>query len=84
MITFNPTYYDVHWYGPYPIDEPELDSNLVLYMICATHAVYGSNSPLYIGMTEGGISQRMLNHKWLKDQIDEPTIYTAAISEMTN
>jgi hypothetical protein len=85
MKPFAPVYFDVHWYGPFPYDGLlELESpNLVLYMIAGTHGVYGKNVPLYIGMTEQGISDRVSQHEaWLRDELDPPVIYAAAVSEM--
>lgn len=87
MTPFRPHFYDVHWYGPFPcdqLDELHDDPNLVLYMVSGTHGVYGHNIPLYLGMTEQGIRDRMLQHyAWLQDESDPPMVYAAAISEMT-
>ena len=90
MSTYNrpfaPTYYDVHWYGPYPYDdltEIHNSPNLVLYLISGTHGVYGRNVPLYIGMTEQKLEERIDQHmNWLRDESDPPVIYSAAIGEM--
>ncbi len=87
MTPFRPHFYDVHWYGPFPcdqLDELHDDPNLVLYMVSGTHGVYGHNMPLYLGMTEQGIRDRMLQHyAWLQDESDPPMVYAAAISDMT-
>ena len=87
MNEFSPTYYDVHWYGPFPYDELSIlreEKNLVLYMVAGTHGIYGKNVPLYIGMTEGGIESRIAQHlHWLSVEPDPPKIYAAAISEIT-
>ena len=53
---FKPQYFNVHWYGPYSIEDEEKlekldDQNLALYMICGTHGIYGKSVPLYIGKT---------------------------------
>ena len=87
MTAFQPHFFDVHWYGPFPydqLDELHDDPNLVLYVVSGTYGVYGHNMPLYLGMTEQGIRERMLQHKeWLQDESDPPMVYAAAISEMT-
>lgn len=82
------THYDVHWYGPYPLsalEEPDWDQNLVLYMITGTHGLYGNQVPLYIGMTEQGVRDRLKQHRhWLDIEQDPPQVYLAAIGEMTS
>lgn len=44
---FQPQYFNVHWYGPHSFDDAEVldDQNLVLYMICGTHGIYGKILP---------------------------------------
>jgi len=87
VTPFQPHFFDIHWYGPFPydqLDELHDDPNLVLYMVSGTHGVYGRNVPLYLGMTEQGIRDRMAQHKaWLQDESDPPMVYAAAISEMS-
>lgn len=77
-----PNYFDVHWYGPHSAEEAEMlnDPNLVLYMICGTHGMYGKSVPLYIGKTLRTVSARMKEHSWLGMEPDPVQIYAAAIS----
>lgn len=93
MHSYQPTYYEVYWYGPHqkegliknlqekeaiPADEIR---NLVLYMICGTHSQYGKGVPLYIGKTERSIDARLNEHRdWIEHQTDPVQIYMAAIS----
>ncbi len=80
---FNPQYFDVHWYGPHTLDNAEIlnDSNLVIYMICGTHGIYGKSVPLYIGKTFRTVTSRMHEHEWLDNEPDPVQIYAAAISK---
>lgn len=75
-------YYDVHWYGPHPSDSVEIldDRNLVLYMLCGTHGMYGKSVPLYIGKTLRTVSARMKEHSWIANEPDPVQVYAAAIS----
>ncbi|PXX81202.1 hypothetical protein [Rivihabitans pingtungensis] len=80
---FTPKYFNVHWYGPYVTEEAGnlTDPNLVLYMICGTHGMYGKNVPLYIGKTIRSITQRLKEHDWINREPDPVQIYAAAISK---
>ncbi len=80
---FKPRYFNVHWYGPYSFEEAEKldDPNLVLYMICGTHGIYGKSVPLYIGKTVRTPSQRLGEHKWIEHEPDPVQVYAAAISK---
>lgn len=80
---FQPQYFNVHWYGPYSFDDAgELDDqNLVLYMICGTHGIYGKSVPLYIGKTTRTPSKRLGEHKWIGHEPDPVQVYAAAISK---
>ena len=88
MTALPATCYDVHWYGPYPLEAlPELasDPNLVLYMITGTHGLYGSHVPLYLGMTEQSVPERLAQHQhWLTLEQDPPQVYMAAIGVMNS
>lgn len=76
------TRYDVCWYGPFDhCDNDALkDGNLVLYMLCGTHGLYGKNVPLYIGRTDRTIRVRIREHTWINSEPDPVLIYAAAIS----
>jgi len=80
---FKPRYFDVHWYGPHSAEDAEKldDPNLVLYMICGTHGIYGKSVPLYIGKTFRTVSQRLGEHKWIEHESDPVQVYAAAISK---
>ncbi len=80
---FQPQYFNVHWYGPHSIEDAEVldDPNLVLYMICGTHGIYGKSVPLYIGKTFRTPSKRLGEHKWIEDEPDPVQVYAAAISK---
>lgn len=80
---------NVHWYGPFPIEESEIggsferDESFVLYLICGTHGLYGRNIPLYIGKTERDLSKRVKEHfnSWLKYEPDAVFIFTACFHQ---
>lgn len=76
-------YYNVHWYGPHSLKDVEVldDKNLVLYMLCGTHGMYGKNVPLYIGKTLRTVSARMKEHSWIGNEPDPVQVYAAAISK---
>lgn len=76
-------YYDIHWYGPHSLDNVEVldDPNLVLYMLCGTHGMYGKNVPLYIGKTLRTVSARIKEHSWIGNEPDPVQVYAAAISK---
>jgi hypothetical protein len=76
-------FYDVHWYGPHSLDNVEVldDRNLVLYMLCGTHGMYGKNVPLYIGKTLRTVSARMKEHSWIDAEPDPVQVYAAAVSK---
>ncbi|MDP3438265.1 MAG: hypothetical protein Q8R51_04920 [Azonexus sp.] len=80
---FKPQYLNVHWYGPHSVEDAKKldDPNLVLYMICGTHGIYGKSVPLYIGKTFRAVSQRLGEHKWIEDEPDPVQLYAAAISK---
>ena len=80
---FKPQYFNVHWYGPHSVEDAEKldDQNLVLYMICGTHGIYGKSVPLYIGKTLRTVSQRLGEHKWIEHEPDPVQVYVAAISK---
>jgi hypothetical protein len=79
---FAPTYYNVHWEGPFDLDTALTETNPVwaLYMICGTHSLYGRSVPLYIGQTSRTVGQRIGEHQWIETQPDPVQIYLAAIS----
>ncbi len=68
---FQPQYFNVHWYGPHSFDDAEVldDQNLVLYMVCGTHGIYGKSVPLYIGKTFRTPSKRLGEHKWIEHEL---------------
>jgi hypothetical protein len=76
------TRYDVCWYGPFVNCENDdlKDENLVLYMLCGTHGLYGKNVPLYIGRTHRTVKTRIREHTWIESEPDPVLIYAAAIS----
>ena len=78
-----PYYYDVYWYGPHSPEDASVlnDVNLVIYMLCGTHGMYGKSVPLYIGKTLQTVSERMKQHAWIEDQPDPVQVYAAAISK---
>ena len=80
---FKPQYFNVHWYGPHSVEDARKldDPNLVLYMICGTHGIYGKSVPLYIGKTNRTVSQRLSEHKWIEHEPDPVQLYAAAISK---
>ena len=79
---FSPTYYNVHWEGPFDLDTALAEENpvWVLYMICGTHSLYGRSVPLYIGQTTRTAGQRIGEHQWIETQPDPVQVYLAAIS----
>lgn len=82
---------NVHWHGPIQITwqqekidlSPFSDQAYVIYMICGTNSLYGSNTPLYIGMTQNTVMNRIGQHhtNWIKDQPNDAYVYAAAIHE---
>lgn len=83
---FKPQYFNVHWYGPHSVEDAEKldDPNLVLYMVCGTHGLYGKSVPLYIGKTFRTVSKRLTEHTWIESEPDPVQVYAAAISRPFN
>jgi hypothetical protein len=83
---------NVHWDGPIQISwqqekidlSPFNDPAYVIYMICGTNSLYGSNAPLYIGKTQKNtVMNRIGQHKinWINDEPNDAYVYAAAIHE---
>src|SRR5438093_5374193 len=75
---------NVYWEGPFEwaAREKLTDKSLVLYALHGSHAMYGSNTLLYIGMTETTVAQRLSEHEdWVEDELDAMRIKVASIRE---
>lgn len=79
--------YNVRWHGPFDIDELTDDvvreyEYCVVYILCATHGLYGRNFPIYIEKTERDAKRRLAEQRWIADEPDPIKVYFAAIGEM--
>ena len=85
----NEKIYEVYWQGPYKpkniekkIKQKDFEK-YVLYSIYGSHPVYGDNVLLYIGMTEQGVNNRLIQHDyWMDEERYGPSkIYVASIGD---
>ena len=83
----NEPIYDFFWEGPFDWNKrhPYLKKYHVLYSIEGTHPVYGRDVLLYIGMTDGGIGNRLSDHeKWVEDEYDRVRVRVASVGKFIN
>src|SRR5713226_8223802 len=78
----NEKIYDVYWEGPFKWEHREkyLKPGHVLYSLHGTHPLYGRDVLLYIGMTEGDLSERLTSHgSWIPDEFDDVSVKVASV-----
>ncbi|KMP12327.1 hypothetical protein UZ36_01035 [Candidatus Nitromaritima sp. SCGC AAA799-C22] len=77
---------NVHWEGPMEWKEAikkGRKKGYVLYQICGTHLVYGSDIPLYIGKTERFASVKLKEHDWwvLHEEYDRVKVRLGSVGK---
>ncbi|MEZ9339516.1 hypothetical protein AB4176_16705 [Vibrio splendidus] len=78
---------DAYWEGPYSsnaLEELKGVQGHCLYQVYGSHPVYGTDSLLYIGLSDRTtIFERLNEHSWIQNQADQCKIFIASCGNFT-